>query len=124
MGEQKKNPVQYVIEWRIHPGRHDEFRTLVEKVVALVEAAEPLMRSYDWYYSTADRSRAWTVELYSDDAGIAFHVQNTANIISKFLDVADIVGFNVYGDPSKAAQDALAPFKPVYYGARQGFTRP
>lgn len=91
----------------------------------LVAAAkdEPGTLAYEFSIDT-DQSTVHIFERYHDLNAIVSHVAQTFGpVAERFLALAKVSRFVVYGKPSTEAQQALAGFNPVYMTPFDGFTR-
>jgi quinol monooxygenase YgiN len=116
------NPVQYAVEFTIKEGGLEEFKNIASQIIPLVEANEPLMLGYQWYFSD-DGSKCFVVEQYSDASGILAHLQNVGGELPKILEFSDLTRFEVYGDVSDEIKEALAPLGATFHSLWNGFAR-
>jgi quinol monooxygenase YgiN len=117
------NEVYWVVTVSVPPGRMDDFKQVVDQLVAATKE-EPGTLEYE-YSASADQSTVDIVERYRDSNAVVAHVTQTfAPKFSKpFLDIAKPVRFVVYGMPTAEAKKVLEGFNPVYMTPFNGFTR-
>ena len=114
--------VSWVLEVAVKPGKLEEFRSLMNEMVASTEK-EPGSLSYEWFISE-DGATTHIYERYADSAATLVHVGNFgANFAGRFLAAVDPTRLSVYGEPSKEVADALSAFGPAYFGTFGGFAR-
>lgn len=116
------NEIQYLIEWSIKPGGLDSFKTLAQNFSEQVEANEPGMKGYQWYFND-DESKSYLSEWYTDSEALLTHLQNVADALPEILNYCDITRFDVFGNPTPAAKEALEAFGVQFYGFFSGFAR-
>ena len=116
------NEIQYLIEWTIKPGGHDSFKSMANNFSAEVEANEPDMRGYQWYFN-ADESKAYTSESFKDSDAVMTHLGNVSDALPGLLEHCDISRFEVFGNPSDAVKEALGGFGAVFNSYYAGFVR-
>ena len=114
--------LQYTVEWGIKPGGLDTFKSLANQAIDLVQANEPGMIGYQWYFND-DESKCYTVEWFNGSEAFMAHLQNVGGILPKILEVSDITRFEVFGNPSEEARTALAGLGASIVGYYGGFTR-
>src|SRR5579871_5318560 len=95
--------VHFVIDLAIHPGKFDDFDTLVQSMVANT-AKEPGALQYEWFLSP-DNSRCRLLETYANVAAMQAHLSGTVvrDLVPKLLAFASISRFEVYGSPDEAS---------------------
>lgn len=118
--------VQYTIEFTINPGQVEAFKALGQAAIQAVQANEPDMVGYNWYFDD-DQSTCYLHEWYANPDGIATHIEHIGPLLPKLLDMSRISRFEVFGGLSPKSQQALAPFNDMfgirYFGHWGGFTR-
>jgi quinol monooxygenase YgiN len=117
-----KEHVSWVIELAVKPGRLDSFKELMEEMVAGT-SAEAETRNYEWYISN-DESTVHIFEKYTDSDAMIDHVRGfMEKWAGRFTECVTPTRFTVYGDPSEAARELLAPFGGTYLRPWGGFAR-
>ena len=116
------NEIQYLIEWTIKPGGLDSFKETAEKITDLVNTNEPGMKGYQWYFN-GDESKCYTSEWHTDSDSLMAHLQNVGDELPKLLNHCDITRFEVLGNPSTQAAEALSGLGAVFFSYFAGFTR-
>lgn len=101
----RANQVQYTVEWTINPGQVEAFKALGQAAIQAVQANEPDMVGYHWYFDD-DQSTCYLHESYANPDGIATHIDHIGPTLMKLLDVSKISRFEVFGDLSPKAQQA------------------
>jgi quinol monooxygenase YgiN len=115
-----------VVSWNlrlsIHEGRLEEFRTLMQEMVASTQA-EAGTQGYEWFLSE-DGTSCHINERYADSDAVMVHLGNFgANFADRLLGCATPTSIDVYGDPSDEVRAALAGFGAVHHRPFGGFSR-
>jgi quinol monooxygenase YgiN len=98
---------------------------LTVPVAPLVAATkeEPGALAYEYNVSD-DESTIHIFERYRDSNAVVAHVEQTfAQFAERFLALATVTGFVVYGSPNAEARKILDGFGAVYMTPFDGFTR-
>jgi hydroxylamine reductase (hybrid-cluster protein) len=114
--------IQYTLEWTIKSGGLEAFKELVNTVIKLVHDNEPEMKGYQWYFND-DESKCYTAEWQTSSESLMAHLQNVGEVLPKLLQHADITRFEVFGDPSPQALEAVKGLGAVIFKYFNGFTR-
>ncbi len=115
------NQIQYAVEWTIKPGGLAAFKALAQKIIPTVKS-ESGMLGYQWYFN-ADETKCYTVEWLADSDAIMAHLGNVGEELPKLFAHSDITRFEVFGNPSAQAKEALAGLGAVFNGYFDGFTK-
>jgi quinol monooxygenase YgiN len=122
MEEAMKEHVSWVIELDVKDGQLDSFKALMEEMVAGT-STETGTLNYEWYISD-DEGTVHIFEKYADSEEMITHVNGfMAKWAGRFMECVTPTRFTVYGDPSKAARELLAPFGGKYLAPWGGFAR-
>jgi quinol monooxygenase YgiN len=114
--------VSWVIQLAVKPGQLDAFKSLMEEMVEGT-SSEPGTRNYEWYISD-DESTIHIFEKYESSEAMITHVKGfLEKWAARFMGCVDPTNFTVYGAPSEAARELLAPFGGTYLGPWGGFAR-
>ncbi|MFY0651802.1 MAG: hypothetical protein JXQ96_07195 [Cyclobacteriaceae bacterium] len=116
------NEIQYLIEWTIKPGGLDTFKAMAANFSSAVEENEPGMKGYQWYFN-ADETVAYTSEWHTDSDSLMTHLANVGDALPGLLEHCDISRFEVFGDTSPAATEALKGLGAAFFKYEVGFTR-
>ncbi len=114
-------PVSYTLVVTIRDGQLEEFRAVMEEMVAATRQ-EPGTFVYEWFLTT-DSKTCHINEWFRDTAAHAVHGRGFAKFADRFMPCVEIVSMTVYGDPEKEARSALAGLNPKYLGGFGGFRR-
>ena len=114
--------VQFVVELTIGAGGLARFKELAQAATDAVQAQEPGTIGYQWYISE-DQKCAFVIEWYAHADLIPGHMQLVHPILVQMGEVSQVARFEVFGNLTEAAKQALAPAKPGMYGYWLGFTR-
>jgi len=117
-----KDHVSWVIELAVKPGQLDAFKQLMEEMVEGT-SSEPGTLNYEWYISE-DENTIHLFEKYESSEAMITHVNGfLEKWAARFMGCVDATRFTVYGDPSEAAKELLAPFGGTYLKPWGGFAR-
>ena len=117
-----KDHVSWVIELAVKPGQLDSFKQLMDEMVAGTNE-EPETLNYEWYISD-DGGSVHIFEKYANSEAMITHVNGfMEKWAGRFMECVNPTRFVVYGDPSPAARELLAPFGGTYLGPWGGFAR-
>jgi len=115
-----REEIYWVVTCTVHPGKFEEFRGVVEPLVAETRR-EPGSIAYD-YSVDADHHQVRIFETYRNSAAVVDHVTGT---FSKYADAftacVSVDAFDVYGKPDAAAAEILDGFGSQYYTPFEGF---
>jgi quinol monooxygenase YgiN len=100
------NQIEFVVEWTIKPGKYEEFKKLAGDATKKVDETEPDARRYIWYFSE-DKNRCILTECYVDSEAILFHLKNVGPILKEMFKSSSITRFEVLGNLSKDAEEAV-----------------
>ena len=115
-----------VVSWNlrvsINEGRLEDFRALMQEMVASTEA-ESGTQGYEWFLSEDDGS-CHINERYADSDAVMAHLRSFgANFAERFLGCVTPTSIDVYGDPSDEVRAGLAGFGAVHHRPFGGFSR-
>ena len=114
--------VSWIIELAVRPGQLDTFKELMEEMVEGT-STEPKTLAYEWFISD-DNSEVHIYEEYTDSESMIAHVSGFMEKWAKrFMECVEPTRFVVYGNPSPAARELLAPFGGKYLDNWGGFDR-
>lgn len=101
--------IEYVVEFTIHPGSLDDFKTAARKVIRRVRAEEPGTAGYQWYFST-DGRKCYVVERFENSAALVAHARGSvlADLLPRLLQLSTLDEVRVFGRPTAEAARVLA----------------
>jgi quinol monooxygenase YgiN len=107
--------------FKIHPGKVQEFRALVERFVAATKE-EPACLYYGYSF---DGDTAHCREGYRDAEGLLAHAKNVGPLLEELVKIADVVRFEVHGPEEELAKlrGPFADLKLQYFRLEYGFRR-
>ena len=114
--------IQYTVEWTIKPGGLDAFKELAKKFTSSVRDTEPGMKGYQWYFNE-DETVGYTSEWHESSESLLTHLQNVGDALPELLEHCDITRFEVFGNPSAQALEAVSGLGAKVYPYFDGFTR-
>jgi quinol monooxygenase YgiN len=90
---------------KIKAGKLEEFKNLVNQLVAVVKEKDTDTHVYDWYLNEATRE-CTVIEEYTNSAGLMTHMANGAHILPAMMEIIDL-SLEIYGTPSEEVNKAL-----------------
>jgi quinol monooxygenase YgiN len=114
--------INYTVEFSIKPGQQDGFAAVSKECTEAVNANEPGMNAYQWYYND-DKSKCYVTEWHANSDSIMVHLQNVGEIPPKLFEFSEISRFEVFGNPGDTAREALAGLGARFFSYDHGFIR-
>lgn len=110
--------------WTIKPGKLDDVRREAQAFAEAVRRTQPGTRMVNTSIS-ADGKFLAVHEVHKDPAATVAHLQGQAvpEFMPRFMAVADISGFEVYGRLTPEIEGLIKPFNPRVYPGVAGFLR-
>jgi quinol monooxygenase YgiN len=116
------NSVRFVMEHLVADGKLDVAKALLRRAIEAAKTKDLGVLSYDFFLNGGE-STIYVVEWYRDSEAVLAHLGTVADILPKLLDVAQVTRFEVFGNPSEALVQDLAPLGPRVVTHWDGFTR-
>ena len=114
--------INYTLEFTIKPGELENFAAVSKEITSTVNASEPGMNAYQWYYND-DKSKSYITEWHTDSDSIMTHLQNIGGMLPKLLERCEITLFEVFGNPTDAVEEALSGLGAQFFSYDHGFIR-
>lgn len=99
-------PIFYVDRSEIREGKLEALEAAIRELVAFVEANEPQLASYGFYFD-ARRTRMTVVAVHPDTASMEFHMQVAGPAFRGFRDLIDLKSIDIYGPLDARLLDRL-----------------
>jgi quinol monooxygenase YgiN len=110
------------IEAEVKGGKLEDLRTLMQEMVESTEA-EPGVMTYEWYLD-ADNKTLHIFERYADSGAVAAHQEQfNSRFAERFMDVLEMKGMMVYGNPSEPLRAGLEAAGANFMDTLGGFRR-
>lgn len=107
----------------IAEGRGEELRALMEEMVASTREEAGTL-DYEWHIGGEDGRTMHLFERYRDSEAALVHMRTFGTRFARrFLDLLTPRELTVYGAPSQAVRDGLAPMGAVFLPRASGFSR-
>ncbi|HEU0304923.1 MAG TPA: putative quinol monooxygenase [Gaiellaceae bacterium] len=117
-----EDQVSWITEGAVKDGQRDALEELMAELVASTRE-EPGTLGYEWYLSD-DGGVMHLYERFADSEAAIAHLQGfLATGARQLMGCVDVKRFTVYGNPSDAAKEALAPLGAKHLGLWGGFVR-
>lgn len=114
--------VWWVLECAVKDGQLDAYKELMGEMVAGT-SDEPGTLAYEWFISD-DESTVHLYERYAGSDAAITHIEGfLARWAGRFMGCVDVKRFSVYGSPSDAAREKLAPLGANVLAPWGGFAR-
>ena len=118
-----ENQVYWILGGEIKEGELDNFKALKDEMVAATKENEPGTLSYEWHISE-DGSLYHIYERYADSGATMVHLGNFgANYAERFMSLATVTTFIVYGHPDDQVREALSGLGAQFMTPIGGFVR-
>lgn len=106
--------ITWVMTADVPEGKVDELRALMQEMTVATRTNEPGCLLYDWFIAEDGRG-CHILESYADEAALMIHVDGFNRTYARRLfGIIKPRSLTVYGAPSAAVREALAPLRPVY----------
>ena len=102
MGE----PLVYVDQSEIRPGKAAELRSAIADLAAFVETGEPELLSYGAFVDP-DEQHMTVIHIHRDADSMELHAAVAGPMFPRFVDLVRLRRIDLYGSPSEAAVTAL-----------------
>lgn len=115
--------VQFLVSLAIQEGKFEAFESLAQNMSSHTEQ-EPGASTYEFFLSP-DRKQCRLVERYANVDAVLTHITGPVvqQLVPKMLEVSDLTGFEVFGDPGPDASKILAAVGAQIYARWRGFSR-
>lgn len=109
-----QEPIIFIAHQKIKQGKTEEYKKYYQEVADWMEVNKPRTAAHLAYVSE-DGVDASVVHIFPDVEAMEEHMQNLGDLGMKAFTLMEIVGFDVYGTPSKMVLDSMLKMIP---GAR------
>ena len=99
-------PIIFIANQKIKSGKTEEYKKIYQEVGEWMEANKPQTAAHIAYVSE-DGMEASVVHIFPDVEAMEKHMQNLGDLGAKAFTLMEIVGFDVYGAPSKMVMEAM-----------------
>jgi hypothetical protein len=104
-------PIIFIAHQKIKQGKTEEYKKIYKDVGEWMEINKPQTAAHIAYVSE-DGMEASVVHIFPDVEAMEKHVQNLGDVGTKAFTLMEIVGFDVYGTPSKMVVDSMLKMIP------------
>ena len=104
-------PIIFIAHQKIKQSEAEEYKKVYQEVGEWMEANKPQTAAHIAYISE-DGTQASVVHIFPDIESMEIHMQNLGEIGAKAFALMEIVGFDVYGTPSKMVLDSMLRMVP------------
>ena len=114
--------VSWVLQCAVKDGKLDTFKELMEEMVTGTRE-QPGTLNYEWFISD-DGSKVHLYEKHADSEAVITHLTGfMSKWAERFMGSVDVERVTVYGAPSPAARETMAPLRGKYLATWGGFAR-
>jgi quinol monooxygenase YgiN len=99
-------PIILIAHQKIKQGKTEEYKKYYQEVAEWMEANKPQTSAHIAYVSE-DGSEASVVHIFPDAEAMEKHMQGLGDLGMKAFTLMEIIGFDVYGMPSKMVLDSM-----------------
>jgi hypothetical protein len=104
-------PIIFIAHQKVKQGKAEEYKKIYQEVGGWMEANKPQTSAHIAYVSE-DGTEASVVHIFPDIEAMEKHMQNLGDVGAKAFTLMEIVGFDVYGTPSKMVMDSMLKMIP------------
>ncbi|MCK6584418.1 MAG: hypothetical protein L6Q49_15085 [Anaerolineales bacterium] len=104
-------PIIFIAHQKVKQGKAEEYKKVYQEVGEWMKANKPQTAAHIAYISE-DGTEASVVHIFPDIEAMEKHMQNLGNVGAKAFSLMEIVGFDVYGTPSKMVLDSMLKMIP------------
>lgn len=102
----------------ISPDAADQFKQLAAEALATIRD-EPGTLQHDWFFSDDD-AQCVVRETYASSDAFLTHLAGAGPLLGRLVELGGGLELELFGEPSAALRDAVAPFQPRIYSYGQG----
>ena len=102
----------------IAPNDLTQFKQVAAEVLELT-IPEPGVLHYNWFFSD-DETMCEVREVYADSDAMLAHIATVGDVLGPMVELGGGLEAEVFGSPSAALAEALAPFSPTLHSHFQG----
>ena len=99
-------PIIFIAHQKIKQGKVNDYKKVYQEVGEWMEVNKPQTAAHIAYVSE-DGTEASVVHIFPDIEAMEKHMQNLGDVGVKAFTLMEIVGFDVYGTPSKMVMDSM-----------------
>ena len=99
-------PIIFIAHQKIKQGKVEEYKMYYHEVAEWMEANKPQTSAHIAYVNE-DGTEASVVHIFPDAEAMEIHMQGLGNLGMKAFMLMEIVGFDVYGTPSKMVLESM-----------------
>lgn len=112
--------VYWILRATINDGQDAAFEALMAEMVTATRKESGTLE-YEWH---REGNQLHVFERYASNADAGIHLQSFgANFAERFMSIANITGFDVYGPAEGPVRDGLANVGAKFFGQVGGFGR-
>lgn len=104
-------PIIFIAHQQVKQGKAEEYKKVYQEVGEWMEANKPQTSAHIAYVSE-DGTEASVIHIFPDIEAMEKHMQNLGDVGAKAFSLMEIVGFDVYGTPSKMVLDSMLKMIP------------
>jgi quinol monooxygenase YgiN len=116
------NQIWVIVELTIESGKSEDFKKLAQQFIDRVNKNEPDALKYEWHLNN-DETVCSVMECYASSDAVLAHLEDIGDLMPSLMDIAKFTRVEVYGNPSQAVTDAVAPLGAIHYSAFGGISR-
>lgn len=104
-------PIIFIAHQKVKPGKIEEYKECYREVGEWMESNKPQTAAHIAYLSE-DGAQASVIHIFPDIGAMEQHMQNLGDLGAKAFSLMEIIGFEVYGTPSKEVLDSMLKMIP------------
>ena len=99
-------PIIFISHQKVKQGKAEEYKQAYQEIGKWMEANKPHTAAHIAYIND-DGTEASVVHIFPNIEAMEEHMQNLGDVGAKAFALMEIVGFDVYGTPSKMVLDSM-----------------
>jgi quinol monooxygenase YgiN len=93
-------PIVYIDRSTIRPGKADQVRAGITRLVEFIEDREPQLAGYEFYFDEAAH-RMTVIAIHPDSESLETHMEVGREAFRSFAELIDLESIQVFGRPSE-----------------------
>jgi quinol monooxygenase YgiN len=101
-GSRMAEPIVYIDRSRVGPGKLEQLKDGIRRLVEFVERREPRLISYGFFLDE-EQLRMTVIAIHPDSASLELHMEIAGPEFRKLRELVELTEIEVYGRPSERA---------------------
>lgn len=101
------DPIIYVDKSKVRPGKIEQLKVAVDRLVAFLDSNVPRAISYGVYFDESETEMT-VIHVHPDSASLEVHMRAGAPEFERFKDLVTLKAIEIYGGPSGELREQLS----------------